>query len=88
MIRARIIAQMVHEMKSMTSYNNYPTDYQKVARSCLEYVNEYLDNELSKCLNVENGYCDLWWKHDQCEKLMSILFQLTENNKYKVQENL
>ena len=88
MTRARIIAQMVYELKSMSAYSNYPTDYQKVARSCLGYVNEYLDDQLSKCLNVSDGYCDIWWKHDECAKLMSILFQLTENKKYEIQGNI
>jgi hypothetical protein len=88
MIRAKIIAQMVYELKSMSAYSNYPTDYQKVARSCLGYVNEYLDDQLSKCLNVTDGYCSTWWRHDDCEKIMAILFQLTENKKYETQANL
>jgi len=88
MVRAKIIAQMVSEMKSTSAYSNYPTDYQKVARSCLGYVNEYLDDQLSKCLNVSDGYCDMWWRHDDCAKLMNILFQLTENKKYEIQANI
>lgn len=88
MIRARIIAQIVYEMQSMSAYSNYPTDYQKVAKSCLGYVNEYLDDQLSKCLNVSDGYCSTWWRHDHCAQLMSILFQLTENKKYEIQGNI
>jgi hypothetical protein len=88
MVRPKIIAQMVSELKSMSAYSNYPTDYQKVARSCLGYVNEYLENELNKCLNVSDGYCDMWWRHDDCAKLMNILFQLTENKRYEIQANI
>jgi hypothetical protein len=88
MIRARIIAQMVYEIKSTSASSNYPTDYQKVARSCLGYVNEYLDNELHKCLSVKDGYCDMWWRHDECARLMNILFQLTENRQYEIQANI
>jgi hypothetical protein len=88
MIRAKIISQMVYEMESTSAYSNYPTDYQKVARSCLGYVNEYLDDQLSKCGNVKDGYCNMWWRHDECVRLMEILFQLTENRKYELQGNI
>jgi hypothetical protein len=41
---------------------------------------------LNKCLNVENGRCNLTWKHEECKVLMEILYEMTEDNKYKEEE--
>jgi hypothetical protein len=45
-----------------------------------------IEGYLNKCLNVENGKCDLAWKHDDCRVLMDILYEMTEDNKYKQEE--
>ena len=46
----------------------------------------YLDNYLKKqCLNsADTGVCDLSWKHEDCRAIMDILFDLSEDDKYKV----
>ena len=41
-----------------------------------------VESYLNKCLNVENGKCNLTWKHDDCKVLMAILYEMTEDDKY------
>ena len=41
-----------------------------------------IESYLNRCLNVENGRCDLTWKHDDCKVLMDILHDLTKDDKY------
>jgi hypothetical protein len=48
----------------------------------LNWMVEKVESYLNKCLNVENGNCNLTWKHDDCRVLMEILYDLTENEKY------
>ena len=45
-----------------------------------------IEGYLNQCLNVENGKCNLAWKHDDCRVLMDILYEMTEDNKYKQEE--
>jgi hypothetical protein len=45
-----------------------------------------VESYLNKCLNVENGRCNLTWKHEDCRVLMEILYEMTEDNKYKEEE--
>jgi hypothetical protein len=42
----------------------------------MQWFIDYLDIELSKCDNVENGRCDIDWKHDECARLSRILKDL------------
>ena len=41
-----------------------------------------IESYLNKCLNVENGKCNLTWKHEDCKTLMAILYEMTEDDKY------
>jgi len=41
-----------------------------------------VESYLNKCLNVENGKCNLTWKHEDCKVLMAILYEMTEDDKY------
>lgn len=45
-----------------------------------------IESYLNKCLNVENGRCNLTWKHEDCKVLMEILYEMTEDNKYKEED--
>jgi hypothetical protein len=45
-----------------------------------------VESYLNKCLNVKDGRCNLTWKHDDCRVLMEILYEMTEDNKYKEEE--
>jgi hypothetical protein len=53
------------------------------ATEALKWMVEKIESYLNKCLNVENGHCTLTWKHDDCKVLMDILYNLTEDDKYK-----
>jgi hypothetical protein len=59
-----------------------------LATTALEWVVERLEGYLAKCLNVSEGYCDLCYleSHSNCKILMDILYDFTENKKYKFSE--
>ena len=59
--------------------------YQDVAHAtaALKWTVEKIESYLNKCLNVEDGQCNLTWKHEECKTLMDILYDLTEDVKYK-----
>ena len=60
-------------------------NYQDVvyATASLKWTVDKIESYLNKCLNVEDGQCNLTWKHDDCKLLMDILYDLTEDVKYK-----
>ena len=45
-----------------------------------------IESYLNKCSNVVDGRCNLTWKHEECKVLMEILYEMTEDNKYKEKE--
>ncbi len=45
-----------------------------------------VESYLNKCLNVKDGKCNLTWKHEDCKVLMEILYEMTEDKKYKEEE--
>lgn len=59
--------------------------YQDVAQAtaALKWTVDKIESYLNKCLNVEDGQCSLTWKHEECKVLMDMLYDLTENVKYK-----
>lgn len=48
----------------------------------------YLDNKLRKmCLNATDiGICDMTWKHEDCRAIMDILYDLSDDDKYKTSD--
>jgi len=64
------------------------TDYEDISKSseALKWMVEKLESYLNKCLNVENGQCSTTWRHDDCKLIMDILYDLTEDEKYKEKE--
>ena len=60
-----------------------------LAGSAKDFLVLYLDQKIrNQCMNAEanNGICDLTWKHEDCRVLMDILFELTQDDKYKTTE--
>ena len=61
-----------------------------LAGSSKDFFVSYLDQKLRIiCLNAKennNGICDLSWKHIDCRVLMDIVFELTQDDKYKTTE--
>ena len=47
---------------------------------------DLVESYLNKCLNVNDGRCNLTWKHEDCKVLMEILYEMTEDKKYKEEE--
>ena len=47
---------------------------------------DLIESYLNRCLNVKNGRCNLTWKHEECRVLMEILYDMTQDNKYKEEE--
>jgi hypothetical protein len=49
---------------------------------------KYLDKNLRRqCLNsADTGVCDLIWKHEDCRAIMDMLFDLTQDDKYKTND--
>jgi len=62
------------------------TDYEDISKSseALKWMVEKVESYLNKCLNVEDGQCNLTWKHEDCKVLMDILYDLTEDVKYNL----
>lgn len=50
--------------------------------AALLWMVEKIESRLNKCLNVENGNCNMTWRHDHCLVLMELLYDLTNDEKY------
>ncbi len=50
--------------------------------AALLWMVEKIESKLNKCLNVENGNCNMTWRHDDCLVLMELLYDLTNDEKY------
>lgn len=50
--------------------------------AALLWMVEKIESKLNKCLNVENGNCNMTWKHEDCLVLMELLYDLTNDEKY------
>lgn len=62
-------------------FQNYYDD-QAMATGAFRWVVRYLENELGNCHGVEDSKCHFYWKHEDCNRLMAILYDLTGNEKY------
>lgn len=83
--RDQIARRILDEKYSTKTY--YQSDLDQ-ANASLGWMVSYLDQKLRKlCMNAEEtGICDLTWKHEDCRVLMEILFELTEDDKFKVSD--
>lgn len=81
------LARYISDRKYSTK-TYYMSDIDQSA-AAIDFFKSYLDQRiLTQCLNAQdnNGICDLTWKHLDCRVLMEILFELTEDEKYKVSD--
>lgn len=62
-------------------FQNYYDDM-AMAHGSLQWFIEYLSKQLENCHGVKDGSCYFYWKHEDCNRLMSLLFDLTGNDKY------
>jgi hypothetical protein len=85
MINPKLIQELTKEFKDARyrECNYYMADT-LLATTALAWVIERLEGHLAHCLNVSDGYCNVWYSdsHTECKKLMSILYELTANKKY------
>ena len=51
-----------------------------------EQIIKFLKEEYLSCPNVykftNQVYCSTWYRHDDCERLMNILFEITQDSIY------
>ena len=79
MIRSLILA---YETQRLNNKNFYLDD-EIMAKKALGVFIGYIQDNLVECPNVEHFKCITWWKHEHCELLMNMLYELTGDIKYK-----
>ena len=62
-------------------FQNYYDD-QAMAHGFLQWFVAYLEKQLGNCHGVEDSKCYFYWKHEDCNRLMALLADLTGNDKY------
>ena len=62
-------------------FQNYYDDV-AMANGALRWTVEYLEKQLENCHGVKDSVCYFYWKHDDCNRLMGLLFDLTGDQKY------
>ena len=68
------IARRITDRKYSTkTYYSSDTDQ---ATAAMQWFIDYLEVDLQKCDNVEDGKCDIDWKHDECARLTRIIKDL------------
>ena len=66
---------------SRLEFQNYYDDV-AMAHGAYKWTVEYLIKQLGNCYAVKDGQCEFYWKHDDCNRLMGIVFDLTGDDKY------
>lgn len=74
--------RLAYESARLENKNFYLGD-EILAKKALGVFIDYILEKLLECPNVEYSKCSTWWRHDDCNKLMEMLFELTGNIKYK-----
>ena len=55
----------------------------QAAETALEWLIAYLKAQLAKCpQTTETGICDMTWRHDNCALLMSMLYDISQDELY------
>lgn len=75
---------LAYETSRYQNKNFYLGD-EIMAEKALGVFIDYIQEKLLECMNVEYSKCSTWWRHDDCNKLMEILFELTGDIKYKAE---
>ena len=68
------IARRINDRKYSTK-TYYSSDIDQ-ATAAMQWFIDYLNIELQRCDNVEDGKCYIDWKHDECARLSIILKDL------------
>ena len=85
LLHQKIMKKLYVDQITRAMNTAHKDNYQDVvyATASLKWMAEKIESYLNKCLNVEDGQCNLTWKHDECKMLMDILYDITEDVKYK-----
>jgi len=75
---------LAYETSRHENKNFYLTD-KIMAQKALGVFIGYIQDVLVQCPNVEYSKCSTWWRHEDCNKLMDILYDLTGDIKYKAE---
>jgi hypothetical protein len=75
---------LAYETSRLENKNFYLTD-EIMAQKALGVFIGYIQDILLECPNVEYKQCSTWWRHEECDKLMNILYALTGDIKYKAE---
>lgn len=75
---------LAYESSRLQNRNFYLGD-EIMAQKALGVFIGYIQDSLAECPNVEYKKCSTWWRHDDCERLMDMLFDLTGDKGYKVE---
>jgi hypothetical protein len=59
-----------------------------IAEEVLGYLVKRLEGVLEHCLNIKEGRCMTWYKHEECLRLQYILFDITSDPRYMTYEML
>ena len=62
-------------------FQNYYDDM-AMATGALRWMVARLENELGNCHGVSENKCYFYWKHEDCNRLMGLLADLTGDDKY------
>ena len=71
---------------------NYPQcdGTHKIVRKAQQLIVDQIIEEYKTCLNVEEFdgkmYCTVWYKHDDCVRLMGLLNKITKSSLYTMPE--
>jgi hypothetical protein len=57
---------------------------QAMAHGSLQWFVAYLEKQLKNCHGVEESTCYFYWKHEDCNRLMALLADLTGDDKYTI----
>ena len=89
MINEKWIQNFATALKSAKyDHESYYLSDENIAEAFLEHTVEVLESYLNRCLNIQDGRCYTWWKHEECLQLQGILYDITENDKYMSPEML
>lgn len=68
---------------SRYEHKNFYLGDEILAKKALGVFIDYIQEKLSECPNVDLKKCSTWWRHDDCNKLMDILYELTQDESYR-----
>jgi len=76
------IDQITRYMNSAKlEFKNYYDDV-AMATGALRWTVAYLQKLLENCHGFKDNQCYFYWKHEDCNRLMAILHDLTGDQKY------